>query len=232
MSIQENIQRVRERIARACQRVGRSPDEVTLVAVSKGFSPEAIRQAVDAGIQKVGENRVQEAEPKIRTLGRICEWHMVGHLQTNKVRRALELFDVVQSLDRMHLAEELQRRAQQLDRRVPALVEVNTSGEATKHGFLPAETVAAVRALAQYDRLQIRGLMTIGALTEDSERIRRCFRTLRELRRVIEDEGIDGVSMEVLSMGMTDDFEIAVEEGSTMVRIGRAIFGERSSETN
>jgi pyridoxal phosphate enzyme (YggS family) len=227
MSVAENIQRVHERIAEACKRVGRRPEEVDLVGVSKGFSADAIRQAVAAGLRKIGENRVQEAEPKIRELGSICEWHMVGHLQTNKVRRALELFDVIQSVDRMHLAEELQRRAVQLDRIVPVLVEVNTSGEPTKFGFAPNEVLSAVRSLVQFDRLRIRGLMTIGAFTDDAQAIRRCFRTLRELSETIERERIEGAVMEVLSMGMSDDFEIAIEEGSTMVRIGRAIFGER-----
>lgn len=227
MPIIERISKVRERIRAAAERAGRNPEEIELVAVSKGFPANAIREAVDAGVTKIGENRVQEAEPKITALGPICEWHMVGHLQTNKVKKALQLFDVIQSVDSLHLAEEIQKRAGMMDRRVPVLVEVNTSGEPSKSGFSPEQTLAAIRLLARLDRLQIRGLMTIGPLTDDEQAIRRSFRTLRQLRNVIAQEQIDGVQMNVLSMGMTDDFEIAVEEGSTMVRIGRAIFGER-----
>jgi pyridoxal phosphate enzyme (YggS family) len=228
MSIIENIQRVQREIALACQRALRNPEEIELVAVSKGVPAAAVRQAVEAGVRKIGENRVQEAEGKIESLGGICEWHMIGHLQTNKVRKALGLFDVFQSIDSLRIAEEIHRRAEELDRTVPVLVEVNTSDEPTKYGFSPKESLPALQAICRLGRLDVRGLMTIGAWTEDEAVVRGCFRTLRELSVAIERELGNEVSMDVLSMGMTDDFEIAIEEGSTMVRIGRAIFGERS----
>lgn len=210
---------MRERIAAACLRAGRSPEEVIVVAVAKGFPPAAIVEAVAAGIGHIGENRVQEAAAKRPALAGLRPpptWHLVGHLQTNKVKLALELFDIIHSVDSLYLAEAISRRAR---RPVPVLLEVNVAGEASKFGFSPRELPPAAAAIARLPNLKVRGLMTVAPLASDAEELRPIFRRLRELR--------DSLGLRELSMGMSDDFEAAIEEGSTMVRIGRAIFGER-----
>lgn len=219
VDIVANIREVKRRIAQACERSRRSPDEITLVAVTKGVGIGAIRAAFDLGIRNFGENRVQEAEDKIVQLADLkpaVTWHMVGHLQSNKAKSAVELFDIIHSVDSVRLAEILNRRAQKT---LPVLLEVNVSGEATKAGFSVGGTEAAVKAMKQLPDLKVMGLMTIAPFVADPEEVRSVFRKLRELR--------DSLGLEHLSMGMTDDFEVAVEEGATMLRIGRAIFGER-----
>lgn len=216
MDIDANIGDVKERIARAAERAGRPPDDVLIVAVTKGARPQEIRTAVTAGIRHVGENRVQEAESKAAHLADLrprITWHMVGHLQTNKAKTALDIFDIIHSIDSVRLAASVSKRAQDV---VPVLLQVNVSGEATKGGFSVVELPQAVERVARLPRLAVKGLMTIAPFTEDPEEVRPVFRTLRELR--------DSLGLEHLSMGMTDDFEVAVEEGATMVRIGRAIF--------
>jgi hypothetical protein len=229
--IRTRVEAVRQRIAAACERVGRQPTEVTLVAVTKTVPPEAIQSAFAAGVRCFGENRVQEAVAKIspawfREFEAPPQWHLVGHLQTNKVKKALELFHVIQSVDSRRLAETIQRHAA-LQKTVEVFIEVNTSGEASKFGAEPAQALPLARHIAGLPNLQLTGLMTIGALTENQEIIRNCFRRLRELRAEISAENLSGVHLRHLSMGMTDDFELAIEEGSTMVRVGRAIFGPR-----
>ncbi len=232
-AIRERVEAVRRRIAAACVRAGRDPSEVTLVAVTKTVSPAAIQVAYQAGICRFGENRVQEAAAKIYPAllqngeGRTAQWHLIGHLQTNKAKKALELFQVIQSLDSSHLAEALQRHAAVLQRRVEIFIEVNTSGETTKFGVPPNQALQLARSVAELPNLELTGLMTIGVLADDEAVIRRCFRQLRELHAEIGAANLSGVNLRHLSMGMTDDFELAIEEGSTMVRIGRAIFGER-----
>jgi pyridoxal phosphate enzyme (YggS family) len=219
--VPSNLARVRERIAAACCRADRSPDEVTLVGVTKGFPPEVIAEACAAGLEDAGENRVQEAAHKIEALaarGVRPRWHLVGHLQTNKVGAALELFAIIHSIDSLRLAEAMDRRAQHT---VPVLLEVNVAGEATKHGFAPDEVASAVSGVGALPNLDLRGLMTVAPAVDDPEAVRPVFRRLRELR--------DANGLAELSMGMTDDFEVAIEEGATMVRVGRAIFGERSA---
>jgi pyridoxal phosphate enzyme (YggS family) len=219
VSIAESLARVRERIAAACERAGRSPDEVTLVGVSKGFPAEAVAGAFDAGVQDMGENRVQEAVDKIDALasmGRRPRWHLVGHLQTNKAKTAVGRFAILHSVDSIRLAQALSQRA---EGPVPILLEVNVAQEASKFGFAPQEVDAALRAIAPLPNLDARGLMTVAPFTDDPETVRPVFRRLRELR--------DSLGLRELSMGMTDDFEVAIEEGATMVRIGRAIFGPR-----
>ena len=219
MDIQANIREVQRRIARACERSHRSPGEITLVAITKGVEVPAIRAAFDSGIRDFGENRVQEAEAKIVQLADLkpnVTWHMVGHLQSNKAKSAVELFDIIHSVDSVRLAEILNRR---VEKPLPLLLEVNVSGEATKGGFSVGETEAAVKAIKQLPNLKVLGLMTVAPFVADPEEVRPVFRKLRELR--------DSLGLEHLSMGMTDDFEVAVEEGATMLRIGRAIFGER-----
>lgn len=219
IDVAENLARVRERIHRAAARVGRAPEEVLLVGVSKLVDLERIRTALAAGLPALGENRVQEAKEKIAVLGRPVPWHFVGHLQTNKARDALFLFDFIHSVGRLELAQELHRRAVAATRVADVLVQVNPAGETTKGGFAPAELKSALEVLAGLSGLRIRGLMTIPPPVAEAELSRGWFRQLCELR---EEAGLAH-----LSMGMSDDFEVAVEEGATIVRIGTAIFGRR-----
>lgn len=219
-----NLRELEKRIVRACERAKRLPTEVTLVAVTKGVDISAIREAFAWGIRNFGENQVQEAEAKIEQL---CDlrpyltWHMVGHLQTNKAKIAVGLFDIIHSVDSVRLAEILSRRAQ---RRLPILLQVNVSGEATKSGFAPGEVIEVATEIRQLSSLEIKGLMTIPPLTDNPEEVRPVFRRLRELRHEL--------GLEHLSMGMTADFEVAIEEGATMVRIGRAIFNVSRHSTH
>lgn len=225
--IAQNLAEVRARIEAAAARAGRDPAGVQLVAVTKNTTVEEIEAALAAGVRVIGENRVQEAREKYREIGDRAEWHLIGHLQTNKARTAVEIFQMIHSVDRLEVAVELDRRARALDRRLDALVEVNIAGEATKSGVEPEEAPALVRAAASLEGLRIRGLMCMAPLVEDQEEARPYFRRLRRLAREIEAQHISGATMEDLSMGMSNDFEVAVEEGATMVRIGTAIFGAR-----
>ena len=220
--------RIQERIEAACRRAGRSPDEVTLVAASKTVEPERLIEAHRAGIRYFGENRVQEAEPKVAALAGLDpppSWHLIGHLQTNKVRSALECFSLIESVDSVHLADALAKRAR---RPLPILLEVNVAGEASKFGFRIAETGIPVgaedlreafRRIRDLPHLEVRGLMTVAPLVPDPEAVRPVFRTLAKLR--------DELGLPILSMGMTDDYPIAIEEGATHIRLGRALFGPR-----
>jgi pyridoxal phosphate enzyme (YggS family) len=217
--IRTNLERVRERIARAAERAGRRAEDVLLVGVSKTVDVARIRAALAAGLTALGENRVQEARGKVAELGRAAAWHLVGHLQTNKVRDALELFDVVHSVDRIDLARELDRRARARGRPVDALVQVNVAAEPSKGGWPPEAIETAVEALTALAGLRVRGLMTIPPVVDRAEESRGWFRALRKLA---ERHGLAD-----LSMGMSGDFEVAVEEGATMVRVGTAIFGPR-----
>ncbi|MDD5702345.1 MAG: YggS family pyridoxal phosphate-dependent enzyme, partial [Dehalococcoidales bacterium] len=213
------LEAVRRRIELACQRAGRSPQDVTMIAVTKTVDAAMIETAVGLGIRDLGENRVQEASNKIRQLAHLQPqptWHLIGHLQSNKVKSALDLFDIIHSVDSVELAEHIRRRAKA---QVPVLLQVNVAGESTKSGFSPSEIEAAFTTISRMPGLRVRGLMTIAPPTSDAERVRPVFRKLREMR--------DAFHLEHLSMGMTDDFEVAIEEGATFVRIGRAIFGER-----
>ena len=219
MDIGANIQELQRRIDGACARSHRSPDEVTLVAVAKGFEALAIRAAFDCGIRNFGENRVQEAEGKIGQLSDLepdVAWHMVGHLQSNKAKTALEIFDIIHSVDSIRLAGVLSRRA---EKTLPVLLQVNVSGEAPKSGFSVDEVARVVDEVRRLANLEVIGLMTIAPLVANPEDVRPVFRKLGGLR--------DSLGLEHLSMGMTDDFEVAIEEGATMLRIGRAIFGDR-----
>jgi len=216
--IEQNLREVERRIAQAAERVGRSPGEITIVAVTKNIETEAIKTALKAGIRHIGENRVQEARKKIESLSTMVPrpvWHMVGHLQANKTKTAAEIFDIIHSIDSVRLAEAISHRA---SNDLSLLIQINVSGEGAKGGFAVAELTKAVVEIARLPRLEVKGLMTIAPLLEDPEEVRSVFRRLRELR--------DALGLEHLSMGMSDDFEVAVEEGATMVRIGRAIFGE------
>ena len=219
MSIELNIREVQERIAGACGRSHRSSGEITLVVVTKTVDAQAIRAAFDCGMRDFGENRVQEAEGKIGQLLDLksdVTWHMVGHLQSNKARTAAGLFDIIHSIDSVSLAEMLSRRA---EKTLSVLLEVNVSRETTKSGLAVEQVDSVVEEMRQLPNLEVRGLMTIAPLVADPEEVRPVFRELRRLR--------DSLGLEHLSMGMTDDFEVAIEEGATMIRIGRAIFSER-----
>ena len=226
----QRLESVRAAIAAACSRAGRSAEEVTLVGVTKNVSAGDIAAAYHAGLKVFGENRVQEASGKISELrlNRVEPvWHLIGHLQSNKAKKAVELFHVVQSVDSIHLAEVLSKQAQNANRSVEIFIQINTSGEASKFGAAPGDALKLAADISVLPNLRLTGLMTIGAFVEEKEVVRRCFRTLRDLGAEISAAGLPGVELRQLSMGMTDDFEIAIEEGSTMVRVGRAIFGER-----
>ena len=220
-AIAERLTLVRERIAAACRRAGRSPEDVTLVGVSKGFPAAAIEEALAAGLREVGENRVQEAAAKIQALaakGLMPRWHLIGHLQTNKAKTAADLFGIIHSVDTVRLAQELSRRASEP---VPILLEVNVGQEATKFGFDTTEVASALSAITTLPNLDVRGLMTVAPETDDPDTLRPLFQRLAGLREELD--------LRELSMGMTGDFEVAIEEGATMVRVGRAIFGPRSN---
>jgi pyridoxal phosphate enzyme (YggS family) len=215
-----------DRIGAACARAGRDPATVALVAVSKTVPPESLRDAVEAGFDVLGENRVQEAAAKVPLVPG-PRWHLVGPLQANKARRAVELFDVIESVDSVDLAERIDRLAAEIrpGPRYPILLQVNVDADPAKAGFDPAALRAAVSRIAQLGALDLRGLMTIGRLVTDPEAARPTFRRLREVAASLRGAGLP-IGPD-LSMGMTDDFEVAVEEGATIVRVGRALFGER-----
>ncbi len=227
LAVAENLERVQERIRAAARRAGRA-DEVTLVAVTKGVPPERIAEAYRAGVRHFGENHVQEFDDKRARLGLPpATWHMVGHLQTNKARRAVELFDRVDSLDSLRLAEKLAAASQALGRTLPVLIQVHLGEEETKHGIEPGDLGPLVEQIARLDGLSLEGLMTIPPYLEPAERVRPYFRRLRELAEEIGRRRLPRVAMKELSMGMSHDFEVAIEEGATQVRLGTALFGPR-----
>jgi len=225
--VAENIRIVREKIAAAALRVGRDPSEVKLMGVTKTVDDERIIESIRAGIDIIGENYVQEAKRKIEKMGRSLPWHLIGHLQTNKAKYAVKFFDMIHSVDRIALAQELSRRAGMINTEVNILIEVNVSGEGSKEGVAPEQAIAFVRDVAQVPNLKIRGLMTMAPWFDDQEQARPYFRRLRELRDAIARADMTGVEMRELSMGMSGDYEVAVEEGATIVRIGTKIFGAR-----
>jgi PLP dependent protein len=217
--IKANLESIQNRIGAACRRAGRSTDEVTMIAATKTISPEMIENVFNLGLRNFGENRVQEAEKKVKLLSHLQPrptWHMIGHLQSNKVNTALAIFDIIQGIDSLALAEAISRRTAKI---FPLLLEVNMAGEAAKSGFSPAEIEQAFEAIRRLPNIEVRGLMIVAPLVENAEEVRPVFRELRHLR--------DKFKLKHLSMGMTDDFEVAIEEGATMIRIGRGIFGER-----
>jgi len=240
IEIANNVEGVHARIVAACRRAGRRPEQVRLIAVSKTVAPERIREAYDAGLRDFGENRVQEAEakrPALRDLD--IRWHMIGHLQTNKARSAQELFQWIHSLDSLRLAQRLDRAASGPATAgsaeangpaspVPVLIEVNLGGEAAKSGLEAGAALELSRTISALPALSLRGLMTVPPFTEDPEGARPYFSRLRELGKMIDSARLPGVSMGELSMGMSHDFDVAIEEGATMVRVGTAIFGART----
>ncbi len=227
MAFEDNLELVRERIARAAERTGRSGSDIMIVAVTKTFGPEIVETAVRGGISDIGENRIQEFLSKAELVSLDCRWHLVGHLQTNKVNKAIGRFALIQSVDSLKLAERLSRAGEERGIVTDILIEVNTSGEESKHGFAPEETAEAFGAISRLPALRIRGLMTVGPWVTDTAVITTAFAGLRKLKDRIEAAGAEETALEHLSMGMSDDFEIAIAEGSTMVRLGRVLFGER-----
>jgi pyridoxal phosphate enzyme (YggS family) len=213
--IEENIQNVKENIAKAAEKAGKNPEEIALVAVSKTVEPERIREALRCGIKIIGENRVQEAEDKFKQIPEEFKKHLVGHLQTNKAKKAVELFDMIQSLDSIRLAEEISKRAKAKGKTMDVLVEVNTSSESTKYGLEPDEVIGFMKQISNLEGVKIKGL------------VRPCFKKLKSIFDEFKEKDIANIEMEYLSMGMTQDYEVAIEEGANMVRIGTAIFGRR-----
>jgi len=214
-----NIQQVRERIRRAAERAGRPAGDIVLLAVTKAVEPYRIEQALAAGVTAFGENKVQEAKQKMPLVSGRAHWQFLGHLQGNKARDAVELFELIHSVDSVKLAAELNKWAERAGKTQPILLEINVAGEASKFGLKPADLLNALDGISKFPRLEVRGLMTIPPSLEDLKKVRPYFRHLRELR--------DTLGLRELSMGMSHDFEAAIEEGATIVRIGTAIFGER-----
>jgi PLP dependent protein len=231
MSLLENIASIRQRVAAAAQRAGRRPEEIALMAVTKTHPPERIREAYAAGLRLFGENRVQEFAGKAPALADLAgaEWHMIGHLQSNKAAKTVELFSAVDSVDSLKLAEKLDTAARALNKQLSVLIEINVGGEAAKSGLSPdsRDLEELLRSAPRFEALDFRGLMTVPPFADDPEQARPCFRALRDLRDTIAARNLPGIRMDVLSMGMSHDFEVAIEEGSTCVRVGTAIFGVR-----
>ncbi|HBY57063.1 MAG TPA: YggS family pyridoxal phosphate-dependent enzyme [Candidatus Atribacteria bacterium] len=223
--VKDNLEIINKRIKETALKVNRNPDEIKLVAVTKTATIDQIKEAIDAGVKIIGENKVQEAKKKYQLLTNDIEWHLVGHLQTNKAKYAVGLFDLIHSVDSVKLAKEIDRRSLQFNKITDILVEVNVSGEETKYGIKPEEVELFLREISGFSGIRVKGLMTIAPIAQNQEEVRPYFRKLRELSKQINNMNIKNIKMEYLSMGMTDDFEVAIEEGSNMVRIGRGIFG-------
>lgn len=225
-----NLAAVHERIARACERVGRDPAEVRLLPVSKTFDEAHLRLAYAAGCRLLGENKVQEAQRKWEAMADLqdLQWSVIGHLQTNKAKQVARFASEFQALDSLRVAEVLDRRLRIEGRQMDVFVQVNTSGEASKYGLVPDDVAAFVQALPAFPALRVRGLMTLALFSADAARVRPCFVLLRELRDRLRASAPEGVSLQELSMGMSGDFEVAIEEGATVVRVGQAIFGARA----
>lgn len=227
MSFSENLDLIRQRIRAACERANRNEKSVLLLAVSKTHPPEIIQEAANCGQVLFGENKIQEAKAKIPVCPGKARWHFIGHLQSNKVRDAVELFEMIQSVDSLNLANEISKRCEQAGKTMPILLEINVAGEASKFGYRPAQMLEELKELNSLPRILIQGLMAVPPFATDPEKSRPHFRRLRELKS--ECEKILSVPLPHLSMGMSGDFEIAIEEGATMVRIGTALFGARKN---
>ena len=226
-SIQNAIREVEEKISKACKRAGRNRDEVTLIAVSKTMPVEAIREAMESGIIEFGENRPQELRDKQAEITEPLHWHMIGSLQTNKLKYVIGKTVLIHSVDSVHLAQAIHEMSEKKELITDVLLEVNVAGEESKHGISPAELEETVRTLSSFSNIKIRGLMTVAPYTETAEENRIYFRQMKQLMVDINSKNIDNIDMDILSMGMTGDYEIAIEEGATLVRVGTGIFGHR-----
>jgi len=224
--VKENIFQLRQRIASVCSGIGRDPAGITVVAVSKGRTPDQIQEVICAGLLDIGENRIQEAILKYRLLSpntyhlTPIRWHLVGHLQTNKVKEAVRIFELIHSVDSLYLAQEIDRQAAKANKMQDILMQINTSAEKTKFGLKPQGLNGLIKSILDMKNVRLKGLMTIAPIVDDPQKARPYFRMLRELR----DQASGLAQLEILSMGMTEDFEVAIEEGANMVRLGRAIF--------
>ena len=226
-SIRENVAVVEAKIAAAAKRAGRNPEDILLLAVSKTKPVEMIQEAVDCGLTALGENKVQEIMEKFEPMGKGVHWHLIGHLQTNKVKYIIDKVDMIHSVESLRLAQEIDKRAAAAKVIMDILVEVNIAGEESKFGVRPEDTEVFLRELSKFDNIHVRGLMTVAPFVNNPEENRVYFRKMRELLVDMNAKKIDNISMDVLSMGMTGDYEVAIEEGATIVRVGTGIFGER-----
>jgi len=224
-TVKDNLETINKKIKEAAWKVNRDPQEIKLVAVTKTATLEQIKEAINEGVKIIGENKVQEAKGKYQVLTTEVKWHLIGHLQTNKVKYAVEIFDLIHSVDSIKLAKEIDNRSVQFKKTIDVLIEVNISGEETKYGYNPEKVEAFLKEISEFSAIRVRGLMTIAPISKNEEEVRPYFRRLRELSERIRDKNIKNIKMDYLSMGMTDDFEIAIEEGANIVRIGRGIFG-------
>jgi pyridoxal phosphate enzyme (YggS family) len=228
--IKERLEKIEDRIKRAAEKCGRNPDEVRLVAVSKTMPKEKLVQAVEAGVDVLGENYVQEARDKFNDLYTLpVTWHFIGHLQSNKAKYVVKIFDLIHSVDSLKLAREINKQAKKINKIQDILIQVNISEESTKSGTQAGQTLEIVQNISQFENVAVKGLMTMPPFFNAPERVQPFFKTLGELRNQIKEENITNISMDELSMGMTGDFEVAIQEGATLVRIGTAIFGERNT---
>ena len=225
--IRTNIEEIRKKVGKAALKSGRNAEEIKIIAVTKTVEPERIIRAVAAGLTDLGENRVQELCEKYDIVGSGCSWHLIGHLQTNKVKYIIDKVSLIHSVDSLELADEIQKRAKKAGKVMDILVQVNISGEESKFGINASDTIEFLRKISKFANLHVKGLMTIAPLTANPEDARPVFRDLKKLLIDIRQENIDNIYMDILSMGMSGDYEIAIEEGSNMVRIGTAIFGSR-----
>ena len=226
--IKSNLNAIQKRINKTCEEVGRNPEEVKLLLATKTVSAEKIQMVIDKGYTLLGENKVMEAQEKYDSLkDEHCEWHIIGHLQTNKIKYALKFADVIQSVDRLKLASKLQNRCAYDGREIDIFIQVNTSHENSKFGIAPEKALEFIKEVSAFPRLHIKGLMTIGLLSSKDEKVRDCFKLLKEIQLKAQSLQLPNASFNELSMGMSNDLDLAIQEGSTMVRVGTAIFGER-----
>lgn len=225
--IQQNINQIQKRIEAAAQRSGRKKEDILLLAVSKTIDVERIKEAVACGLKELGENKVQEILEKYEPMGEEVKWHLIGHLQTNKVKYIIDKVKLIHSVESLKLAEEISKRAKKANKVMDILIEVNMAAEESKFGVAPEDTLSLIQKIALLDNICIRGLMTVAPFVENLEENRECFRRMKQLSVDINAEKIDNVYMDILSMGMSNDFEVAIEEGATIVRVGTSIFGRR-----
>ena len=225
--IKDNLQAIRERVEKAAQKAGRNPEEITLIAVSKTYPVSDIEEAVEAGQAHFGENKVQEVMDKIPQITKPVKWHLIGHLQTNKVKYIVDQVDLIHSVDSLKLAQEIQKQAAKKQVIVDVLVEVNVAKEDSKHGIYIEDVEAVLKEIATLSNVRVKGFMTVAPYVQNAEENREIFRKLYNLSVDIQKQNIDNISTKILSMGMSNDFEVAIEEGATMVRVGTAIFGAR-----